>query len=125
MSIGIRIKKIRESKGLSQEELAFKSEVSQSTISSIESSKTMPSALNLYKITKVLDVDLKDILSDSGDMHNSDFKDSAMAVYNQINPTFNITNSELLNSLLTLNSEIFKMLKIQTTLIEKSLTERQ
>ena len=124
MSIGTRIKKIRESKGLSQEELAHKSDVSQSTISSIESSKSMPSALNLYKITKVLEVDLEEILSKSGEMNNSDFKDSAMAVYNQINPTFNISDSELLKNLLQLNSEIVRMLKIQTELIEQNFSRK-
>jgi transcriptional regulator with XRE-family HTH domain len=73
MSIGIRVRKYRDSKHLSQRMLAEKVEVSQSVISSIESDKSIPNAIMLNRIAKVLDVDINDFLVDDGiDQNNND-----------------------------------------------------
>lgn len=58
MSIGYKVRKHREIKGWSQDELAQRLEVTQGTISNIESDKCVPSSLLLHKIAKELDVDL-------------------------------------------------------------------
>ncbi|WP_048509883.1 helix-turn-helix domain-containing protein [Chryseobacterium sp. FH2] len=65
MSIGSKVRKYREAKGLSQEDLAFRLDVAQTTISSIESDKSVPNSILLNKIAQELDVNINDILDDS------------------------------------------------------------
>ena len=52
MSIGAKVRKYREAKGFSQEELAVRLDVAQTTISSIESDKSIPNSILLHKIAK-------------------------------------------------------------------------
>ncbi len=52
MSIGTKVKRFREAKGLSQDDLALRLDVAQSTISSIESDKNIPNSLLLNKIAR-------------------------------------------------------------------------
>lgn len=56
MNIGASIKEVRKQKGLSQIELAEKIEISQTSLSQIESGSKRPSATTLKKICKVLKV---------------------------------------------------------------------
>lgn len=53
---GQNIKKAREDKGISQEELATLIDSSRSFVSSIELGKTNPSLLTVLKLCKVLDI---------------------------------------------------------------------
>lgn len=65
MSIGSKVRKYREGKGWSQEDLAFRLDVAQTTISSIESDKSVPNSILLHKIAQELDVNINDILDES------------------------------------------------------------
>ena len=58
MSIGNKVRRYRESKGWSQEDLAFRLDVTQGTISNIESDKSIPNSILLNNIAKTLEVDL-------------------------------------------------------------------
>jgi transcriptional regulator with XRE-family HTH domain len=64
MSIGSKVKKYREAKGFSQEDLAFRLDVAQTTISSIESDKSIPNSILLHKIAQELNVDINEILEE-------------------------------------------------------------
>lgn len=56
-NVGFRIQFFRKTKGLSQEELAERSDLSYSTISHIESTASYPMSMAaLYRIAKALDV---------------------------------------------------------------------
>ena len=57
MKTGKLIKELRTKKGLTQEELAFKTEVSARTIQRIENGEVDPRAYTLQMIAKALDVD--------------------------------------------------------------------
>lgn len=56
MNIGHSIKKIRQEKGISQGDLADSCEISQTSLSQIENGIKRPSAKNLAKICKHLEV---------------------------------------------------------------------
>ena len=56
MAIGVNVKKYREQKGLSQEKLAYKSNLSVATISKIERGLTNPTADVIESIARALDV---------------------------------------------------------------------
>ncbi len=57
-SVGDRVKYMRDRRGFTQEQLAKKSRVSQSTIAQIESSRKDPSMTTLKKLCGALDVEM-------------------------------------------------------------------
>lgn len=67
MNIGGKIKELRVMKGLTQEELADRSELSKGFISQLEHDLTSPSIATLIDILTCLGTDLKEFFSDSED----------------------------------------------------------
>jgi transcriptional regulator with XRE-family HTH domain len=59
--IGLRIRKIRESKDITQSELARLSDKDRQNIYRLEKGKINPSIYSLYEIAQALGVDLSDI----------------------------------------------------------------
>ena len=62
--IGIRIKALRESSKMSQKDLAYASDLDRSYIASIENGRRNVSIVNIEKIAKALNVNLKDFFND-------------------------------------------------------------
>jgi len=60
-----RIKEVREKKGVSQEELAHKAGLYRTYVGHLENARYSPSAYVLYKISKVLKVDLSELIVSS------------------------------------------------------------
>ena len=56
--LGDNIKRIREEKGVSQQELASRCNFEKSNMSRIESGNTNPTIFTLYKISRALDEEL-------------------------------------------------------------------
>ena len=67
METGNLIKELRTKKGMTQEELAYKTEVSTRTIQRIENGKVDPRAYTLQMIAKALDVDFSIFNKDTSD----------------------------------------------------------
>ncbi|SCP95182.1 helix-turn-helix domain-containing protein [Anaerobium acetethylicum] len=67
MQIGIKLKELRIMKGLTQEELADRAELSKGFISQLERDLTSPSIATLMDILQCLGTDLKDFFNDSPD----------------------------------------------------------
>ena len=61
--VGNRIKEIRESKNITQQELAARCDYEKSNMSRIESGNTNPTLLTLYKICTSLDISLEELMS--------------------------------------------------------------
>lgn len=75
MNIGYKIKDLRIQKGLTQEELADRCELSKGFISQLERDLTSPSIATLIDILQCLGTDLKEFFSDS-DEEQISFKES-------------------------------------------------
>ena len=77
MNIGPKIKELRVMKGLTQEELADRSELSKGFISQLERDLTSPSIATLVDILNSLGTNLKEFFSDSSDeqivFHDADY----------------------------------------------------
>ncbi|MDD2958389.1 MAG: XRE family transcriptional regulator [Lachnospiraceae bacterium] len=77
MEIGYKLKELRVAKGLTQEELANRCELSKGFISQLERDLTSPSIATLVDILQCLGTDLKDFFCDVSDdqvvFHESDF----------------------------------------------------
>lgn len=71
--IADRIRELQEQKGLTQEKLAYQSEISKGGLSEILSYKKLPNILTTIKICAGLDIDIKEFF-DFKEMNN--FKDS-------------------------------------------------
>ena len=71
-SIGERIKKSRNDRGLSLRELATKVELSASFLSQIEQGKASPSIENLKKIATSLDVKVSYLIEDEEEKQNTE-----------------------------------------------------
>ena len=67
MEIGKKIKALRTQKGLTQEELADRAELSKGFISQVERDLTSPSIATLIDILQCLGTDLKTFFNDSED----------------------------------------------------------
>lgn len=59
IKVGQKIKQARESKGLTQQELAYLCNMEKSNISRIESGRTNLTLKSLYQLSKALSVSLK------------------------------------------------------------------
>jgi transcriptional regulator with XRE-family HTH domain len=55
---GSKIKELRKQKGISQKQLAIMAKISNSYLSDIEVGRTNPSLKTLFKIAKVIEVDI-------------------------------------------------------------------
>lgn len=77
MNIGNKIKELRVGKGLTQEELADRAELSKGFISQLENDITSPSIATLVDILQCLGTDLKEFFSDMSDeqvvFHKEDY----------------------------------------------------
>ena len=60
---GERVRELRRSRGLSQEELAFKAGVHRTYLGSIERGERNPSLRNIAAIAEALDVTLSDLFN--------------------------------------------------------------
>lgn len=60
--VGIRIRNIRKSQGMSQQILAYEVDMEKTNISRIEAGRTNVTIKNLYKIAQALGVIMKDIV---------------------------------------------------------------
>lgn len=67
MNIGAKLKQLRVLKGLTQEELADRAELSKGFISQLERDLTSPSIATLMDILQCLGTDLKDFFNDADD----------------------------------------------------------
>ena len=63
VEVGKRIKKWREKRNMSQEDLAHKAGLYRTYVGHLENARYSPSAYVLYKITKVLKVEISDFFS--------------------------------------------------------------
>ena len=61
-AIGYKIREIRTSKGLSQEELSYQSDLPLSQIGRLERGENNPTVSSLYAIAEALEVELKYLL---------------------------------------------------------------
>ena len=66
MSLGLRLKTLRKSSGLTQQNLADKVGVSRIYIQALESNRRLPSMKLLQKLAQALGVDLDDIVETLG-----------------------------------------------------------
>ena len=66
MNLGTRLKQARENKRFSQQEIAHLLDISQKTLSNIESDKSTPTIEQLSKMSELYEIDVLELLSKEG-----------------------------------------------------------
>ena len=119
MSLGGKVKNLRGRKNMSQRELADEVEVSQTAIASLEADKSVPSAIMLHRIAKVLDVDINELLSDERIIQNN--SDRAIGnIYSQVTIN-NQFPDKILEIVLSNQEKITHLMETQNKLLESIL----
>ncbi|PVV57305.1 helix-turn-helix domain-containing protein [Chryseobacterium sp. HMWF035] len=119
MSIGTKVKRFREAKGLSQDDLALRLDVAQSTISSIESDKNIPNSLLLSNIAKELDINMNELFDDERTINNVYDNNDKVAIGFGNNNTFTVGG--LSEKLVELYEERIKELKEQVQELKEEI----
>jgi len=118
-TLGTKLRKLRNNKKMSQTEIANMLGVSQSAYNKWEADQAKPNTDNLVRIAELHDVEIKDLLEDNtGIVSNNIFKDSSVSHHIFIMHKVNMQSPELINSIVKNQEQIFKMIEIQTKLIE-------
>jgi len=119
MQIGSKLKKLRENKRISQQEIANFLDISQKTYSNIESDKSKPSLTQLSKLSEFLDFDLLELLQEQGivfNQKNNKFNDNSAGIVMNNLPEKLITQYEARIKEL---QEIIGLLKEKVASLEK------
>ena len=112
MSINERIKQIREVLGLTQQELAFKLKIGQSTIADVEKGRIYPNQNYVKGLHEIFDINLNWLICGSGKMKNQiNFVEEPESIYKK-------NNDEIEKSLLL---DMIKLLEENKTLMEEKL----
>lgn len=123
MSIGAKVRRFREGKKMSQEDLAIRLDTTQTTISNIESDKNIPNSVLLNKIAKELDVDINQLLDDKFSNYNQ--IDQNDGVVNFGNGTINMHSPELIQNIMNNQQAISNLIESQNKLIATLLQKNE
>lgn len=74
MSLGSKIQELRKEKGLSQEKVSEKLEVSRQAISKWELDEAMPDTDNLIKLSNLFDISLDELVGKEKDSNSESFE---------------------------------------------------
>jgi transcriptional regulator with XRE-family HTH domain len=110
--IGNKIRRLRENKGFSQEEMAERLQISRSAYSRIESGETNSWVNHIEKLCKELDMKVEDLLITSDNNINTN-QDNASAVQTSTHQDTHITINQLSEKVIELYEERIKELKEQ------------
>ncbi|MBL7880598.1 MULTISPECIES: helix-turn-helix domain-containing protein [Chryseobacterium] len=123
-SVGFKIKKLREQKEMSQEDLAFQLEVSQSYLSKIENGSIEKlDFIFMQKVAEFFKVEPQYFLEGDTIINNNVETSNNSAIGNI--PTVNNTlNEDLFKSVMQNQQQISQLMEMQNKLIEKMLKEK-
>lgn len=124
---GFKIKKLREQRNISQEDLADQLEISQSYLSKIENNTTRIDFLFMQKVCELFDVALDYFMEDGVIYNNIENKGILL---NNNNGTFNNFPEEVVKNLYKnqeqiskQQDQITKLMEVQNKLVEKLLKQ--
>ncbi|GAA4158228.1 hypothetical protein GCM10022217_19160 [Chryseobacterium ginsenosidimutans] len=112
VQIGSKIRRLRENKGFSQEEMAERLQISRSAYSRIESGETNSWVNHIEKLCENLDIKPEDFFINSDNNINTN-QDNASAVQTNTHHDTHITINQLSEKVIELYEDRIKELKEQ------------
>ncbi|WP_439480670.1 helix-turn-helix domain-containing protein [Chryseobacterium aquaticum] len=118
MSLGTKLKQLRQNRNWSQADIAYKLDISQPAYNKWETDQTKPSLDKLGKIAETFEIEIQDLFENEGNViiSNNTFENSNI-VYPK-DSTVNIQSPELLQSILKNQDQITQLIELQNKLIE-------
>jgi transcriptional regulator with XRE-family HTH domain len=117
VSLGTKLTRLRKKKGLTQQEVADKLNISQPAYHKWETDLAKPSVENLLKISEVYEIDLNDLLEETPTFNITNNDCSIQNIGNP-NSNFYSESPELINGILKNQDAITSLLNAQNKLIE-------
>lgn len=118
MSLGTKLKQLRQNRNWSQADIAYKLDISQPAYNKWETDQTKPSLDKLGKIAEAFEIEIQDLFENEGNViiSNNTFENSNI-VYPK-DSTVNIQSPELLQSIIKNQDQITQLIELQNKLIE-------
>lgn len=124
-SVGFKIKKLREQKEMSQEDLAFQLEVSQSYLSKIENGSIEKlDFIFMQKVAEFFKVEPQYFLEGDTIINNNVETSNNSSVGNVGDTNINNVDVDLFKSVMQNQQQITQLMEMQNKLIEKMLKEK-
>lgn len=120
VQVGSKIRRLRENKGFSQEEMAERLQISRSAYSRIESGETNSWVNHIEKLCDNLDIKPEDFFINSDNNINTN-QDNASAVQTNTHHDTHITINQLSEKMIELYEERIKELKEQVEFLKNKL----
>ena len=122
MTLGTKLRQLRQNKNWSQQEVAHRLDISQPAYNKWETDQAKPNSNNLLRISEIFETDVYDLLDNT----NNDFSNSKFEGTNIIantNPTINVQSPELIQTVIDNQTKITQLIESQNKLIEKLINK--
>lgn len=121
MSLGTKLRQLRQNKNWSQADVAYKLDISQPAYNKWETDQTKPGLDKLGKIAEVFETDIYELMENIATVNfpNANFEGTSYVV--STDSTINMQSPELIESILKNQEQISKLIEIQNKLIENFL----
>lgn len=121
MSLGTKLKQLRQNKNRSQADAAYRSDISKPAYNKWETDQTKPNIDKLGKIAEVFEVEIQDLFNnDSTEIISNSTFETSNIVYMK-DSTINMQSPELIESIQKSQEQISKLIESQNKLIESLL----
>lgn len=121
MSLGTKLKQLRQNKNWSQADAAYRLDISQPAYNKWETDQTKPNIDKLGKIAEVFEVEIQDLFkNDSTVIISNNTFETSNIVYPK-DSTINMQSPEFIESILKNQEQISKLIESQNKLIESLL----
>ncbi|MGN7866570.1 helix-turn-helix domain-containing protein [Chryseobacterium sp. 22458] len=121
MSLGTKLKQLRQNKNWSQADAAYRLDISQPAYNKWETDQTRPNIDKLGKIAEVFEIEIQDLFNNDSTViiSNNTFETSNI-VYPK-DSTINMQSPEIIESILKNQEQMSKLIEAQNKLIENLL----
>ncbi|KQT20661.1 hypothetical protein ASG22_16945 [Chryseobacterium sp. Leaf405] len=120
IQVGSKIRRLRETKGFSQEEMAERLQISRSAYSRIENGETNSWVNHVEKLSKELDIKPEDLFIGADNLIQNN-QDNESVIQNNTNNDTHITINQLSERMIELYEERIKELKEQVEFLKNKL----
>lgn len=121
MSLGTKLKQLRQNKNWSQADAAYRLDISQPAYNKWETDQAKPNIDKLGKIAEVFEIEIQDLFNNDSTViiSNNTFETSNI-VYPK-DSTINMQSPEIIESILKNQEQMSKLIEAQNKLIENLL----
>ncbi|WES96052.1 helix-turn-helix transcriptional regulator [Chryseobacterium arthrosphaerae] len=121
MSLGTKLKQLRQNKNWSQADAAYRLDISQPAYNKWETDQTKPNIDKLGKIAEVFETDIYELLENISTVNfpNATFEGTSYVV--SADSTINMQSPEIIESILKNQEQMSKLIEAQNKLIENLL----